>query len=408
MKNHGLAPSDLVVEAPDLCGPAWARDVSGGDQEGGEGEPLARGWGGRGRLGWAFRGGGGRGERIGGEQAAWVGASGARSSGVGESNATGVGSWGLGGAQARGRHQCTIFTEKEFGVITGLNMDSSFDAPPPPTLNRIRNKYFGASNKVKNADLLTAFNGLRCKDLEEEDDLVWGYETILLLGQLYARKVDDAFPRICNWESSNTYTLGDLHVIGKLRLINVEEEYVYSLNNEIPIPPIKKKKRAKEKFEELKEHIHSMDMKIDLFSHDFTNLYKDFNEFKAGSIQEFKSMNETIRNMFDFVRKVDADNENPHHQFSVNEGDSEVQFATPLKVQHCDPQLKKHSDKMKSPFIVTTGTQEELKNILPPPEKFDLKRTAPTEITSKIFNYMMEGENAYIDYGICEVKMEFF
>ncbi|KAF3436835.1 hypothetical protein FNV43_RR19588 [Rhamnella rubrinervis] len=232
---------------------------------------------------------------------------------------------------------------------------------------------------------------------------VWGYETIPLLGQLYARKMDDAFSRICNWESSNAYTLGDvrkskfdnnkeLHVIGKLRPINVEEEYVYSLNNEIPIPPIKKKKRAKEKidqvqeqctyydqeatpviddghksfiddghtssthnFEELKEHIHSMDMKIDRFSHDFTNLYNDFNEFKAESIHEFKSLNETIRNMFDFVRKghyhsdhkgnvldamnlqVDADDENPHHQFSVNEGDSEVQFVTLSKVSHCDP-----------------------------------------------------------------------
>ncbi|KAF3445851.1 hypothetical protein FNV43_RR11028 [Rhamnella rubrinervis] len=429
------------------------------------------------------------------------------------------------------------FTEKEFGVITGLNMDASFDTLPPPTSNRIRNKYFGASNKVKNANLLMVFNGLRSKDLEEEDDMVklcllyvlecdilgkesqstikldnfsmvedleyfnqypweldsynatmvslhkvlslrngelnlsstyslcgfllafqvWGYETIPLLGQLYARKMDDAFPRIYNWESSNAYTLGDvrksifdnnkeLHVIGKLRPINVEEEYVYSLNNEIPIPPIKRKKRAKEKvdqvqkqytyynqeatpviddghtssthnFEELKEHIHSMDMKIDRFSHDFINLYNDFNEFKAESIHEFKSLNETIRhyhsdhegNVLDATNlQVDADDENPHHQFSVNEGDSEVQFVTPSKVPHCDPRLKKRSDKMKSPFIVTTGTQEELKNTLPPPDKFDPKRTVPTEITSKIFNYMTEGEDVYIDYGICEIKKEFF
>ncbi|KAF3438472.1 hypothetical protein FNV43_RR21234 [Rhamnella rubrinervis] len=496
-----------------------------------------------GRGCWGFAAPGGRGSR-------WVGGAGLvgfRGGGEAESLCQNVMEFNFNGKGA-------IFTEKEFGVITRLNMDASFDALPPSTSNWIRNKYFGASNKVENADLLTVFNSLRSKDLEEEDDMVklyllyflkcgilgkesqstikldyfsmvedleyfnqypwgldsynaimvslhkvlslrngelnpsstyslcgfplafqvWGYETIPLLRQLYARKMDDAFPRICNWESSNAYTLGDvrksifdnnkeLHVIGKLRLINVEEEYIYSLNNEIPIPPIKKKKRAKEKvdqvqkqytyygqeatpviddghksfiddghtssthnFEELKEHIHSMDMKIDRFLHDFTNLYNDFNEFKAESIHEFKSLNETIRNMFDFVRKghyhsdhegnvldatnlqVDADDENPHHQFSVNESDSEVQFVTPSKVPYCDPRLKKHSDKMKSPFIVTTGTQEELKNTLPPPDKFDPKRTIPTEITSKIFNYMTEGEDVYIDYGICEIKKEFF
>ncbi|KAF3447307.1 hypothetical protein FNV43_RR12491 [Rhamnella rubrinervis] len=192
------------------------------------------------------------------------------------------------------------FTEKEFGVITGLNMDASFDTLPPPTSNRIRNKYFGASNKVKNANLLMVFNGLRSKDLEEEDDMVklcllyvlecdilgkesqstikldnfsmvedleyfnqypweldsynatmvslhkvWGYETIPLLGQLYARKMDDAFPRIYNWESRHYHSDHEGNVL------------------------------------------------------DATNL------------------------------QVDADDENPHHQFSVNEGDSEVQFVTP-------------------------------------------------------------------------------
>ncbi|KAF3443160.1 hypothetical protein FNV43_RR17081 [Rhamnella rubrinervis] len=99
--------------------------------------------------------------------------------------------------------------------------------------------------------------GPRGLDLE-----VWGYEIISLLEQLYVRKVDEGFPRICNWESNNTYTLSDvrksifdnneLHVIGKLGLINVEEEYIYSLNNDISIPPIKKKK-VKEKVEQVQE-----------------------------------------------------------------------------------------------------------------------------------------------------------
>ncbi|KAF3441103.1 hypothetical protein FNV43_RR15013 [Rhamnella rubrinervis] len=169
-----------------------------------------------------------------------------------------------------------------------------------------------------------------------------------------------------------------------------------------------------------------MDMKIDCFSNDFTILYNDFNQFKVESMQEFKSMNETIRTMFDFIKKghyhsnheaiildatklpVDEDNECLHHQLSVNEGDSEVQYITPSKVPHCEPRLKKRADKIKSPFIVTTRIQEELKNTLPPPDNFDPKRTVPTEITSKIFNYLIEGEDVYLDYGICDIKKEFF
>ncbi|KAF3438254.1 hypothetical protein FNV43_RR21015 [Rhamnella rubrinervis] len=139
----------------------------------------------------------------------------------------------------------------------------------------------------------------------------------------------------------------------------------------------------------------------------FQLAFQEIEADKCGGREHYHSDHEG--NVLDETNlQVNADDENPHHQFSVNEGDSEVQFVTPSKVPYCDPQLKKRSDKIKSPFIVTTGTQEELKNTLPPPDKFDPKRTVPTEITSKIFNYMTEGEDVYIDYGICEIKKEFF
>ncbi|KAF3448107.1 hypothetical protein FNV43_RR08817 [Rhamnella rubrinervis] len=173
-----------------------------------------------------------------------------------------------------------IFTWKEFGLITGLKMEHSLDVTPPPSSNRIRNKYFGDIKKIRNCDIRNSFINLKHSKLEDKDNMIkltliyflecdtlgkesqvgineqhlsmvedlnyfnqfawglefynviiismhrvlglrqgklnesatyslcgfplafqiWGYETISLMGDLYANKVDDSFLRICNWE----------------------------------------------------------------------------------------------------------------------------------------------------------------------------------------------------------------
>ncbi|KAF3445783.1 hypothetical protein FNV43_RR10960 [Rhamnella rubrinervis] len=107
------------------------------------------------------------------------------------------------------------------------------------------------------------------------------------------------------------------------RLINVEEEYVYSLNNEIPIPPIKKKKRAKEKVDQVQEqysyYYQEATPVIDDGHTSFSSYNGHYHSDHEGKVLDATNF------------KVDADNENSHHQFSVNEGDGEFQFVTPSR-----------------------------------------------------------------------------
>ena len=43
-----------------------------------------------------------------------------------------------------------IFTKKEFGIITRLKIDISFDVPPPPHSFRFLDTYFEGCMKIKN------------------------------------------------------------------------------------------------------------------------------------------------------------------------------------------------------------------------------------------------------------------
>ncbi|KAF3453787.1 hypothetical protein FNV43_RR04228 [Rhamnella rubrinervis] len=65
-----------------------------------------------------------------------------------------------------------IFTWKEFGLITRLKMKHSLDAIPPPSSNRIRNKYFGDIKKIRNRDVRNSFMNLKHSNLEDKDDMV--------------------------------------------------------------------------------------------------------------------------------------------------------------------------------------------------------------------------------------------
>ncbi|KAF3433457.1 hypothetical protein FNV43_RR24559 [Rhamnella rubrinervis] len=92
----------------------------------------------------------------------------------------------------------------------------------------------------------------------------------------------------------------------------------------------------------------------------------------------------------------------------VVQNDSEVQFITPSKVVHHEPHVKKHADRIKSPFVVTMETRDILKSILPPPMDFDPKRASPEDISMKFFDYLLSNIDEVIKYGILEVNKEFY
>ena len=64
-----------------------------------------------------------------------------------------------------------IFTKKEFSIITGLKIDTIFDAPPPQSF-RLLNTYFEGCRKIRNLELRNKFVELRIDDLKQPYDLV--------------------------------------------------------------------------------------------------------------------------------------------------------------------------------------------------------------------------------------------
>ncbi|KAF3438482.1 hypothetical protein FNV43_RR21244 [Rhamnella rubrinervis] len=144
-----------------------------------------------------------------------------------------------------------IFTKAEFGFITGLKMENSVNVPPPPQSNRIRNKYFSHLKKIKNSNVRDVFLYSKRSKREDKDDMVrlgliyflecgllgkksqvWGYETIPLMRELYATKVDNSFPRICNWKATN---LPVFKSVGKELFDNVEEYYRLDTYENMPM-----------------------------------------------------------------------------------------------------------------------------------------------------------------------------
>ena len=69
----------------------------------------------------------------------------------------------------------------------------------------------------------------------------------------------------------------------------------------------------------------------------------------------------------------------------VVEGETEVMYLTPSKVVHRQSRKNICAHKMKSSFVVTTDTREQLKNTLSVPDKFDKKRLVLNDITIKKF-----------------------
>ncbi|KAF3432501.1 hypothetical protein FNV43_RR27241 [Rhamnella rubrinervis] len=283
-----------------------------------------------------------------------------------------------------------IFTWKEFGLITGLKMKHSLDVTPPPSSNRIRDKYFGDIKKIRSHYIRNSFMNLKHSNLEDKDDMVWGYETIPLMGHLYANK---------------------LYVIGRLRAINADEESIYEQNENCPIPPLEQYvnegpinfDHEHEGFSYYHQQQHASNVEIPTID--------DFARLSTSSHYQYHPGHHDTH-MHDATEDVAMGDEDGAPDLNMNiveYDDSEVQYVTPSKMVQREPHIKKQSEFLKSPFVVTTNTRETLKNTLPyPPEHFNPKRDFSKELSTNFSMYFTSDMDTLIDMTICDVNKEFF
>ena len=88
--------------------------------------------------------------------------------------------------------------------------------------------------------------------------------------------------------------------------------------------------------------------------------------------------------------------------------DSEVIYLTPSKVVQRSPPKKMRVGRLKSPFVITIETREQLKNTLPDPDMFDPTRPNSEDMVMNFFEYMADNEENALDYRVHEVDKSFF
>ncbi|KAF3442930.1 hypothetical protein FNV43_RR16848 [Rhamnella rubrinervis] len=221
--------------------------------------------------------------------------------------------------------------------------------------------------------------GLRQGKLNESAtySLCLGYETIPLMGDLYANK---------------------LYVIGRLRAINADEESIYEQNENCPIPPLEQYvnegptnfDHEHEGFSYYHQQQHasnveiptindfarpstsshyflsidsmqelqSIDMKVERMAIDVQSIdmrvdrmATEFSEFRLDTMQAFRSMQDSMQEAFEFMRKQYHPGHHDTHMHDATEDvamgdeggaldlnmnmvddDSEVQYVTPSKM----------------------------------------------------------------------------
>ncbi|KAF3438726.1 hypothetical protein FNV43_RR21490 [Rhamnella rubrinervis] len=373
-----------------------------------------------------------------------------------------------------------VFTRKEFGIITGLKMENTLDVPSPPYSDRIRNRYFGHIHKIKNMDVrnvfinfvnqyswgLVSYNAT-LRSLQKALDLqrgelnksstyslggfplafqVWGYETIPLMGQKFAIKVDNSYPRICNWKAEQMYKYHDvqkmifesdkLYVMGRLTPLNADEESVYKLNKDLLIAPLQKKRahmdvdmereeyayfyqqntfnlggpsienvgepsHSSHNHDELKSYMEALNIKVDNVANDLYDfrldsmrkidgVANDLGNFRLESMCEFQSIHNTMREMFDYIKHDYHPTKHAIHNDHVNQ-DAIVH----KNLETCD-------------VVATTETQLNLTGSLLPPADFNPKRALPDELEMKLLTYMTSSDDVILDYNVCDINKQFF
>ncbi|KAF3434738.1 hypothetical protein FNV43_RR21823 [Rhamnella rubrinervis] len=246
-----------------------------------------------------------------------------------------------------------IFTKREFGFIMGLKMENSVDVPSPPQSNRIKNTNFGHLKKIKNSNVRDVLLYLKRSKLEDKDDMVrlaliyflecglldkesqvsidlqhlsvvedlkyfneyaWGLESYNATISSMHRKATNlpVFKSVGKVLFDNV----ELYVNGRLRPSNVEEEFIYSANEDYPIPPIpppKKHKRRRNKAIDTENAEFAYYQQQDASNHEGPSFK---NEYHWPDTYENMPINE----------------EGEIREKEMMQNDSEVQFISPLKL----------------------------------------------------------------------------
>ncbi|KAF3455786.1 hypothetical protein FNV43_RR00428 [Rhamnella rubrinervis] len=364
-----------------------------------------------------------------------------------------------------------IFTRKEFGIITGLKMENTLDIQPPPYSDRIRNTYFGHIHKIKNRDVRDVFMHIKQNRLEYEDDFVrlaliyflecglLGKESQVCINLYYLSMLEDLnYFNQYSWglvsynatlislhkaldlhhgelNKSSTYSLGgfplafQLYIIGRLRPLNADEEFVYKLSEDLPIASLQRKRartsidmereeyayfyqqntsnlgetsiedvgqpsHSSYNYDELKSCIEALGIKIDGVTNDLgtkiDGVASDLGNFRLESMCQYQSIHNTMGEMFDYIK---------HAYHSTN-------HATQTDDVNEDTMV--HGNFETRDFITTTERKLNLTTSMPPPTYFNPKRSPPNEVQIKVLTYLTSDDDVTLDYNVCDVNKQFF
>ncbi|KAF3440779.1 hypothetical protein FNV43_RR19065 [Rhamnella rubrinervis] len=268
---------------------------------------------------------------------------------------------------------------------------------------------------------------------------VWGYETIPLMEKIFAMKVDNSYPRICNWKAERIYKFqnvakmifesDELYIIGRLRPLNADEESVYKLSEDLPIASLQRKRarssidmereeyayfyqqntsnlgetsiedvgqpsHSSYNYDELKSCIEALGIKIDGVANDLgtkiDGVASDLGNFLLESMCQYQSIHNTMGEIFDYIKHAYHGTNLATHTDDVNE-DTMV-----------------HGNFETRNVITTTERQLNLTTSMPPPTDFNPKRSPPNEVQIKFLTYLTSDDDVTLDYNVCDVNKQFF
>ncbi|KAF3449598.1 hypothetical protein FNV43_RR10328 [Rhamnella rubrinervis] len=364
-----------------------------------------------------------------------------------------------------------IFTRKEFGIITGLNMENTLDIQPPPYSDRIRNTYFGHIHRIKNRDVRNVFMHIKQNRLEYEDDFVrlaliyflecglLGKESQVCINLDYLSMVEDLnYFNQYSWglvsynatlislhkaldlhhgelNKSSTYSLGgfplafQLYIIGRLRPLNADEESVYKLTEDLPIASLQRK-RART----------SIDMEREEYAYFYQQNTSNLGETSIEDVgqpshssynyDELKSCIEALGIKIDGVAndlgtKIDGVAsdlgnfrlESMCQYQSIHNTMGEM-FDYIKHAYHgtnhathtndVNEDMMVHENFETRNVITATERQLNLTTSMPPPTDFNPKKSPPNEVQIKFLTYLTSDDDVTLDYNVCDVNKQFF
>ncbi|KAF3455653.1 hypothetical protein FNV43_RR00292 [Rhamnella rubrinervis] len=344
-------------------------------------------------------------------------------------------------------------------------MENTLDLQPPPYYDRIRNTYFGHIHKIKNRDVRNVFMHIKQNRLEYEDDFVrlaliyflecglLGKESQVCINLDYLSILEDLnYFNQYSWglvsynatlislhkaldlhhgelNKSSTYSLGGFPLAFRLRPLNADEESVYKLSEDLPIPSLQRKRACTSidmereeyayfyqqntsnlgetsiedvgqpshlsyNYDELKSCIEVLGIKIDGVANDLgtkiDGVASDLGNFRLESMCQYQSIHNTMGEMFDYIKHAYHGTNHATHTDDVNE-DTMV-----------------HGNFESCNVITTTERQLNLTTSMPPPTDFNPKRSPPNEVQIKFLTYLTSDDDVTLDYNVCDVNKQFF